>query len=119
LPTRLDDLVDDEIALRSLRRPDRHRIVGHFDVQGVAIRFRIDSDRRDSHPPRSFDDPAGDLAAIGNQDALEHEATTFRRDDDWLCVDAKQMSTVCPNIAFTMRLDPDKCARRLNAISAI
>ena len=67
-----DDLVDDQIALRRRRRADRHRVVGHLDMQRVAVGFGIDRDGCDAHPAGGLDDPAGDLAAIGNQDSLEH-----------------------------------------------
>jgi hypothetical protein len=40
-------------------------------MQRVAVGLGIDRDRRDPHPPRGLDDPAGDLAAIGDQDALK------------------------------------------------
>ena len=48
--------------------------VGHLDVQGVPVGLGIDGDRLDAHPARGLDDPAGDFAAIGNQDTLEHKA---------------------------------------------
>jgi hypothetical protein len=49
-----------------------HRLVGHLDVNGVTVRVRIDGDSGDAHLFRRLDDAAGDLAAIGNQDLLEH-----------------------------------------------
>ena len=45
----LDDLFGDEIALRSRRRADMHRLVGHLDMHGVAVGVGIDGDRRDAH----------------------------------------------------------------------
>ena len=68
----LDDLVDDQIALGRGRRADVHRLVRHLDMQRVAVGVGIDRDGLDAHPARGLDDPAGDLAAIGDQDALEH-----------------------------------------------
>jgi hypothetical protein len=41
-------------------------------VQGVLVGLRIDRDRLDPHAAGGLDDPAGDFATIGNQDALEH-----------------------------------------------
>ena len=67
-----DDLLDHEIGLGRRGRPDRDRLVGHFDVQRVLVGLRIDRDGRDPHPARGLDDPARDLAAIGDQDFLEH-----------------------------------------------
>src|SRR5262249_1772222 len=69
-----DDLLDNEIALRRRRRTDRHGLVGHFDVQRVAVGVGIDRNSCDSQAARGLDDPAGDLAAIGDQDTLEHAA---------------------------------------------
>ncbi len=40
-----DDVLDDEIALRGRRRADRHRLIGHLDMQRVAVGLGIDRDR--------------------------------------------------------------------------
>ena len=69
-----DDLVDQQIALGRSRRADMHRLVRHLDMQRVAVGVGIDRDCRDPHLAGCLDDPAGDLAAIGDQDALEHVA---------------------------------------------
>ena len=68
----LDDLVDDEIGLRGRRRADMDGLVGHLDVQRVAVGVGVDRDGRDAHAPRRLDDPAGDLAPVGDEDLLEH-----------------------------------------------
>ena len=67
-----DDLLDGKVGFGRGRRPDRDRLVGHLDVQRVLVGFRIDRDGRNPQPPRGLDDPAGDLAAIGDQDFAEH-----------------------------------------------
>ena len=67
-----DDLVDDEIGLRRRGRADGDRLVGHFDVQRVLVGFGIDGDGLDPHPARGLDDPAGDFAAIGDENLFEH-----------------------------------------------
>src|SRR2546423_1025149 len=67
-----NDLLDLQITFRRRWRTDMHRRVGHLDVQRVAVGIGIDRDGRNSHLARRADDPAGDLAAIGDQDALEH-----------------------------------------------
>ena len=54
------------------RRADMHRLVGHLDVQRVPVGIGIDGDRLDAHAPRGLDDPAGDLAPVGDQDLVEH-----------------------------------------------
>ena len=69
------DLVDDQVALRGGRRADGDGGVGHFHMQRIAVGLGIDRDGFDAHAARGFDDPAGDLAAIGNQDSLEHRRT--------------------------------------------
>src|SRR3981081_3280848 len=58
----LDDFLHHQIALGRGRRPDQHRIIGHFDVQRVAVGLGIDGDSLDPHAAGSLDDPAGDLA---------------------------------------------------------
>ena len=68
----LDDRRDVEIAVARRRRPDRPGLVGQLDMQRVGIGLGIDRDRRDPEPPRGADHPAGDLAAIGDQDLGEH-----------------------------------------------
>ena len=80
-----DDLIDDQIALRRGRRADRHGGVGHLDMERVAVGFGIDRDGRDAHAAGGLDDAAGDLAAIGNQDSLEHRATQSREPALCLC----------------------------------
>ena len=68
----LDDLVDHQIALGRGRRADQHGLVGHLDMQRVAVGLGIDGYRRDPHAARSLDDPAGDFAAICDQNSFEH-----------------------------------------------
>src|SRR5690606_4206091 len=55
------------------RGADMHRLIGHLDVQRVAIGVGIDGNGGDAELLRRFDDPAGDLAAIGDEDFLEHQ----------------------------------------------
>ena len=63
----LDDLLDHQIALGRRRRADQHGLVGHLDMQRVAVGVGIDRDGLDTHAPGGLDDPAGDLAAVGDQ----------------------------------------------------
>jgi hypothetical protein len=69
----LDDLLHHQIAFRGRRRPDQNGIVGHLDVERITIGLGINSDRLDPHAAGGLDDPAGDLAAIGDQNSFEHE----------------------------------------------
>ena len=69
-----DDLVDREIGLGRGGRAYRDRLIRHLDMQRILVRFRIDSDGPDAHAARRLDDATGDLAAVGDQDCLEHRA---------------------------------------------
>src|SRR6266700_612589 len=68
----LDDLLDDEITLGRRRRPDEDGLIGHFDVERVAVSLGIDRDRRDAHAAGGLDHPAGDFAAVRDQNSFEH-----------------------------------------------
>ena len=74
VPGRRDDPVGHQVALARRRPADMDGLVGHRDVARVAVGVGIDGDRLDAEPPRRLDDPAGDLAAIGDQDLGEHQA---------------------------------------------
>ena len=69
-----DDLVDREIGLGRGGRADRDRLIRHLDMQRILVRFGIDGDGPDAHAARRLDDATGDLAAVGDQDCLEHRA---------------------------------------------
>ena len=66
------DLVDQQVTFGRGRRADQHGVIGHFDVERIAVGLGIHGHRLDPHPARSLDDPAGDLAAICDQNSLEH-----------------------------------------------
>ncbi len=68
----LNEIVDHQVRGRGRRRPDGNRLVGHLDVERVAVGVAVDGDGGDPHPPRGADDAAGDLAAVGDQDLGEH-----------------------------------------------
>ena len=82
-PARGHDLLDREIALGCCRRADGHGRVGHFDVQRILVGVGIDRDRCYAEAPRRLDDPAGDLAAVRDQNAFEHAGFPVR--PRWLC----------------------------------
>ena len=67
-----DDLVDHQITFRRLRRSDSDGGVGHRHMQRVLVGVGKDGDGLDPHFARGLDDPAGNFAAIGNQNTLEH-----------------------------------------------
>ena len=80
LPRRVDDRRNLEIAVARRRRPDQPRLIRQRNMQCTRIGLGVDRDCRDSHQPRGADDPAGNLAAIGNQDLCEHGAMPFGRE---------------------------------------
>ncbi len=69
---RLEDAVHHEITLGRRRRPDQHRLVREEHVLRVPVGLRVNRDGRDAHAFCGANDAAGDLAAVGNQDLLEH-----------------------------------------------
>ncbi len=71
-PRRLQHALGQQIALRRRRRPQPHRLVGQPHVPRVAVGVGVDRHRPDAQPPAGPDDPTGDLAAIGDQQAREH-----------------------------------------------
>ena len=73
----LDNLVHHEIGLGGRRRPDRHGLIGHPYMHRVAIRLGIDRHRLDAHAPCGLHDTAGDLAAIGDENFIEHGGQSY------------------------------------------
>jgi len=71
-----DDLLDDQVALSGRRRTDQDGLVGHLDMERILVGLRINGNRLDPHLPGGLDDPAGDFAAIGDQNAFEHVGLT-------------------------------------------
>ncbi|MCC2690978.1 MAG: choline dehydrogenase [Rhizobiaceae bacterium] len=69
---RRDDPVAAQIAVGGRRGADMDRLVGHLHMHGAPIGVGVDGDGRDAEAPGRADDPAGNLAAIGDQDLVEH-----------------------------------------------
>jgi hypothetical protein len=70
--------VDLEITLGRWSRANQPRPIGHGDVLRIGIRFRIDGHGAQTKPPRRANNTAGDLAAICDQDAVEHIPSDLR-----------------------------------------
>ena len=70
-----DDVRDVEVAVGGRRRPDADRLVGEPDVHRVGVGGRMDRDRPDPHVVRRAVDAQRDLAAVGDQDLLDHSMT--------------------------------------------
>ena len=75
---RLDDAGDVEITLASGRRPDVHRLVRLPYVARRRVGIGEHRDGAQAQPARSAKDAARDLAAIGNQETLDHAPLRFR-----------------------------------------
>jgi len=67
-----DDLVTDKIALAHRRWPDVHRRIRHAHMQRLGIRIGIDRDRADPKVARRPNDPARNLAAVGDEEGSDH-----------------------------------------------
>jgi hypothetical protein len=61
-----------EIAFGRRRWSQQNGRVGLRDVRRVAVGLRVHRDRRHAQRPQRPDDPAGDRAAVRNQNAVEH-----------------------------------------------
>ena len=70
-----DDAVDLEVGFLAGGRADADGFVGELDVHGIDVRLGIDGDGFDAEFAAGADDAEGDFAAIGDQDALEHEGS--------------------------------------------
>ena len=72
LAAHLEDALDVEVALGRRRAAQQVGLVGARDVQRVAIELGVDRHRGDAHLAQRADDADRDLAAVGDQDLLEH-----------------------------------------------
>ncbi len=63
--------VDGEVALGSVRRPDSNCAIGKHDVLCPCVGVRVDRNRLDAQLPACTDDANSNLAAVGDQNALE------------------------------------------------
>src|SRR6185503_12169396 len=66
---------DDARAVEVGRRPgrtERDRLAGAQDVERARVLVGVDRDGRDPELGRGLRHPDGDLAAIGNEELLEH-----------------------------------------------
>src|SRR5690606_22298986 len=67
-----DDLLDRQVTVARRGRPDMDGLVGHLHMQRLAVGIGIDSDGTDAEALCGLDDPAGDLATIGDEETFEH-----------------------------------------------
>jgi hypothetical protein len=71
-PGGVEDFVGDQIGFAGSGRAEQHGFVGEADMAGVGIGLGIDGDRADAHAAGGLDHPAGDFAAVGDKDLVEH-----------------------------------------------
>ena len=64
---RVNDGADVKVAVLRRGRADEHGLVGKRHVHRLAIGVGIDRDRAQTHALGRADDPARNLAAVGNQ----------------------------------------------------
>ena len=69
-----EDRRDVEVAVARRRRADADRLVGQPHMHGVAVGRRMDRHRLDAHLAAGAMDAERDLAAVGDQDLVEHRA---------------------------------------------
>ena len=67
-----DDAIGQQVALAAGGGADMHRLVGQAHMAGVAVGVGVDGDGGNAHLACGLDDAAGDLAAVGNKNLLEH-----------------------------------------------
>ena len=71
---RCDDRGDVQVALGRRRRSDADAFVGQANPHGACVALGVDRHRRDTHFLAGPMDPQGDLAAIGDEDFIEHRS---------------------------------------------
>ena len=70
--------VDPQVALRGSRGPDADGRIGEPNMGGAGVGIAVDGDRLDPQLVAGADDPDGDLAAVGDEDAPEWRARSAR-----------------------------------------
>ncbi len=76
---RVQNPLNVEIAIASGRAADANRRVGFPHVTCPGIRFGVNSDGADPEPARGPKDAAGNLAAVGNQQTIDHSSPIHMR----------------------------------------
>ena len=67
-----DDLVDHQVTLGGGRGADVDGFIRHLHMEGVAVGVGVHRHSGDAEPLGGLEHPAGDLAAVGYQNFLEH-----------------------------------------------
>src|SRR3546814_1282309 len=82
------DRVAAQVAVLRPRAADRPSLVGQPHVLRVSVGLRVHRHRGDAEPARGADHPAGDFAAVGDEDLFKHaclcsEALPFKGRVGW------------------------------------
>ena len=67
-----NDFVSHQVRLARRGRPEQHGLIGQPHMAGFLVGLGINSDGGNAHLAGGGDHAAGDFAAVGNQDFLEH-----------------------------------------------
>jgi hypothetical protein len=105
-----DQARDLEIRFARRRRPDADVVVREANVERLAIGVRVHGHRLNIELATGANDPKRDLAAIGDQDFLEHQMVypAWRR--EW--------PAVLSAIAFALKVVPARVAGSLDTLRA-
>ncbi len=68
-----DEIRDAEVGQAARRRADADVVVGEAHVQRLAVGLAVDRHGLDAELAAGANHPQGDLAAVGDQDLLEHQ----------------------------------------------
>jgi hypothetical protein len=69
----LDDQILAQVTFSRRRGAEAYGFVSTRNVQGMAVRIRVDGHRGDVQTPQRPQDAAGNRAAVGDQHLVEHE----------------------------------------------
>ena len=69
---RLDDGITTQIGVARRRRADPDRFVAGAHMAGAGVGIGVDRHRANAEPAGGSGNAAGDFAAIGDQDLVEH-----------------------------------------------
>ena len=74
----VEQRVDDEVGLARGWRADAHRLVGEPDERRIGVRIGVHGDRREAHRATRAHHAECDLAAVRDQDLVEHGPDTIK-----------------------------------------
>src|SRR5262249_12021874 len=87
-----NNLFDHQVTLGRRRWTDRDGTIRHPYMERILVHFRVDRDCLDSQFACGLDNPAGDFAAIGDQDTLEHSVSVAPAAGLFACAVVKSVS---------------------------